>query len=93
MECKVLTIKISKLEIALNRVLCGFTGRRTMDYAYTLQFSFEFGPKKLQFLSKYAKKFVNITIGTMQLGFCMVYLVFIGKIIFLLFYFFSQHLN
>ena len=54
------------------------TGRRTMDYGYTLQIAFEYGPKKTQFLSKYAKKFVNITIGAMQLAFCMVYLVFIG---------------
>ena len=50
-----------------------------MDYAYTLQFAFEYGPKRLRFLSKYAKKFVNVTIGTMQMAFCMVYLVFIGK--------------
>ena len=50
-----------------------------MDYGYTLQFAFEFGPKRVQFLSKYAKKFVNITIGSMQIAFCIVYLMFIGK--------------
>ena len=50
-----------------------------MDYGYTLQFAFEYGPQRLRFLSKYAKKFMNITISTMQLGFCMVFLVFIGE--------------
>ena len=49
-----------------------------MDFAYTLQFAFEYGPKSLRHFSKYAKRFVNITIGTMQLGFCIFFLVFIG---------------
>ena len=67
------------ISLLYNRVLCGITEQRMMDYACTLQFSLLHGPKRLQFLSKYANKFINITIGTMQLGFCMAYLVFIGE--------------
>ena len=69
------------ISLLYNRVLCGITEQRMMDYACTLQFSLLHGPKRLQFLSKYANKFINITIGTMQLGFCMAYLVFIGEFI------------
>ena len=68
------------MNIHTRRLFCNFTGRKTMDYGYTLQFAFEFGPEKLRYFSKYAKRFVNVTIGTMQMGFCMVFLVFIGTL-------------
>lgn len=49
------------------------------DYAETVEACFENGPPKLQKWSKTVKSIVNLFLCVTQLGFCCVYMVFIGS--------------
>ncbi|CAH1123042.1 unnamed protein product [Ceutorhynchus assimilis] len=49
------------------------------DFAETVELCFENGPPKIQGMSKFMKRMVNVFLCVTQLGFCCVYIVFISE--------------